>query len=105
MRLYGEMQAAGLQADAYTLTALLTACERVGKWQRALQLMGQLQAGGVAPNIHHHNCLLSAFGRAGQWEQVRQVTCAHDLKTCDTAVAASDSCRCCGICQSCTVCV
>ncbi len=70
MRLYGEMQRAGLPPDAYTLTALVTACERVGRPQRALQLMAQLQAGGVAPNIRHHNALLSAFGRAGQWEKV-----------------------------------
>jgi pentatricopeptide repeat protein len=70
MGLYRGMRAAGLHADAYTLTALMTACERVGKWDTGAQLLSQLKAGGVAPNLHHHNCLLNAYGRAGRWEQV-----------------------------------
>lgn len=75
MGLYRDMQAAGLHADAYTLTALMTACERVGKWDTGARLLSQLQADGVAPNIHHHNCLLNAYGRAGSWEQVHQCRC------------------------------
>lgn len=70
MGLYRDMRGAGLHADAYTLTALMTACERVGKWDAGARLLSQLQAGGVAPNLHHHNCLLNAYGRAGRWEQV-----------------------------------
>lgn len=70
MRLYREMQAAGLHADVYTLTALMTACERVGKWDTAVQLLSDLRSAGVPTNLHHHNCLLNAYGRAGCWQKV-----------------------------------
>ncbi len=70
MRLRRQMQQAGLPGDAYTLTALLTACERVGKWQEALCVEAEFRAAGLPTNKHHHNCLLSAFSRAEQWELV-----------------------------------
>ena len=70
MRLYEEMQQADLRGDMYTLTALLTACERVGKWRLALTLLADYEAAGVASNLQHHNCLLSTFSRTAQWDMV-----------------------------------
>lgn len=67
---YQQMQKAGLKGDAYTLTALLTACERVGKWQEAVQFDADFRAAGVATNLRHHNCLISAFSTAEQWQLV-----------------------------------
>lgn len=67
------MQQAGLQEDAYTLTALLTACERVGKWREALQIEADFRAANVPANKHHYNCMISVFSSAEQWELVSAI--------------------------------
>lgn len=69
---FQRMQKAGLKGDAYTLTALLTACERVGKWEEAVQLDADFRAAGVATNLRHQNCLISVFSTAEQWQLVSQ---------------------------------
>jgi len=70
MALYGEMQERQLRPDSYTLTALLTACERVGKWQQALALFEEATAAGVRPATINYNSLIFTLGKGGQWAQV-----------------------------------
>ena len=80
MALYAEMQQRSLRPDSYTLTALLTACERVGKWQQALQLFEEAIAAGVQPATINYNSLIYTLGKGDQWAQVtavRQPLCPH----------------------------
>ena len=70
MALYAEMQQRGLRPDSYTLTALLTACERVDKWDQATRLFDELTAAGVQPDVRNYNSLIYTLGKGGQWAQV-----------------------------------
>jgi pentatricopeptide repeat protein len=70
MALYAEMQQQGLRPDSYTLTALLTACERVDKWDQASRLFDELTAAGVQPDVRNYNSLIYTLGKGGQWAQV-----------------------------------
>ena len=70
MALYAEMQERQLRPDSYTLTALLTACERVDKWQQALRLFEEAIAAGVRPAAINYNSLIFTLGKGGQWAQV-----------------------------------
>ncbi len=70
MALYAEMQERQLRPDSYTLTALLTACERVDKWQQALRLFEEAVAAGVRPAAINYNSLIFTLGKGGQWPQV-----------------------------------
>jgi pentatricopeptide repeat domain-containing protein 1 len=71
MDVYEKMQQRGIEADTFTLTALMTACEKVGKWRQALEVFQALQASGVRPNTICYNSLINALGGSGQWAQVR----------------------------------
>lgn len=44
----GSMEAAGVGRDAFTYTALLSACQAGGRWQQALEWFAELEAGAKA---------------------------------------------------------
>ena len=75
MALYTEMQQRGLRPDSYTLTALLTGCERVNKWDQASRLFDDLTAAGVQPDVRNYNSLIYTLGKGGQWAQVCSEPC------------------------------
>lgn len=68
--LYEELQQRGLQPDSYTLSALVTACERVGDWRHALHLFNDFSQRGVGVVSNNYNSLMYALATAGQWEKV-----------------------------------
>ena len=83
MALHAEMQQRGLQPDSYTLTALLTSCERVDKWEHAMRLFDELTAAGVQPDVRNYNSLIYTLGKGGQWAQV--CTCPSPLSQLEPA--------------------
>ena len=87
----GDMGAAGVGWDAFTVSALLSACQACGQWRQALAWFqaaegeaarGGGSCGGLALNVVHYTTLMSCLQRAGQ---VRvQVRLAHGLLTGST---------------------
>ena len=73
MALYAEMQERSLRPDSYTLTALLTACERVGDWRQALALFEDAVSAGVQPATINYNSLIFTLGKGDQWAQVLHI--------------------------------
>jgi len=51
---------AGLKADTVTYSALVSACEKVGDWERAWELYRQCRDSGVVPDTILYNSLISA---------------------------------------------
>ena len=72
--LYEEMQERGLQPDSYTLTALVTACERVGNWRQALAIFNDFSARRIPIVSRNYNSLIFALATGGQWRKVRAPT-------------------------------
>lgn len=71
MALYEELQQRGLQPDSYTLTALVTACERVGDWRQALHVFNDFSERGISIVSRNYNALMNALASGGEWEKVR----------------------------------
>ena len=44
LSLLGDMEAAGVGWDAFTCSALLSACQACGQWEQALEWFGQARA-------------------------------------------------------------
>jgi pentatricopeptide repeat domain-containing protein 1 len=73
LSIHKEMQNAGLVEDAFTLTALLTACERTQDWKLALEFFQNLQGRGVRPNTVAFNQLIAVLGSSQQWRLAVEV--------------------------------
>lgn len=64
------MLAEGIQPDAVTASALLSALASVGDWERASEFFYQrLPQLGVEPNDVAYNALVAACAAGGQWGQ------------------------------------
>jgi pentatricopeptide repeat domain-containing protein 1 len=46
-----------------TYSALISACEKAGRWETALELFGRMTAEGCAPNVITYNSLITACGQ------------------------------------------
>jgi pentatricopeptide repeat domain-containing protein 1 len=69
VRLHREMQKAGVPDDVFTLTGILTACERSeGKWRRAAEVFENFSQRGVSPNTVAYNQFISTMGASGKWD-------------------------------------
>ena len=63
------MRQQGLQPDAFSYTAVLSACGKGWMPERALQLLGQVQRQGLQPNAFTYSAVISACGK--DWMQER----------------------------------
>ncbi|EFN59084.1 hypothetical protein CHLNCDRAFT_137845 [Chlorella variabilis] len=74
LSLLGDMEAAGVGWDAFTCSALLSACQACGQWEQALEWFGQARATpGLQLNVVHYTTLMSCLQKAGQWERSMDV--------------------------------
>lgn len=48
-----------------TYSALISACEKAGQWQAALDLFERMQAEGCPPNVITFNSIITACGQVG----------------------------------------
>lgn len=65
------MQQRGLEPDSYTLTALLTASERVGNWRQALDVFDDFSARHIPVISCNYNSLIYTLATGGEWQKVR----------------------------------
>lgn len=62
-----DMAAAGVPWDAYTASALLSACQACGRWQQALEWFQRArEVPGLQLNVVHYTTLMSCLQKAGQ---------------------------------------
>ena len=64
-----DMQAKGIPADTIMYCAAISACEKGGQWQRALQLMEDMQAEGIPADTITYSAAISACEKGRQWQR------------------------------------
>jgi pentatricopeptide repeat domain-containing protein 1 len=67
MEVYQDMLRTGCERSVITYSALISACEKAGQWQLALNLFGEMLRERCAPNVITYNSLITACA------QVRRV--------------------------------
>ncbi|OLQ07191.1 Pentatricopeptide repeat-containing protein, chloroplastic [Symbiodinium microadriaticum] len=64
---------ADLRRDAIGLAAAMTACEKEGLWQMAVNLFAVL--GDVRQDVVTYSTAMAAYGRGSQWEAALVLLC------------------------------
>jgi pentatricopeptide repeat domain-containing protein 1 len=65
-----EMQAEGVKPNVFTYSALVTAYEKGGQWERAERAIEEMQAAaGLQPNQTTYSSLISAYASGGEWQR------------------------------------
>ena len=67
-----KLKAAGAAPNAITYSALISACEKGGQTQMAVQYFNEMKAAGVAPNVITYSALISACEKGGQTQMAVQ---------------------------------
>ena len=62
-----------LLPDVISFSAGISACEKSGNWQQALQLLSDMQADGVQADVICINAGISACEKAGQWQMALHI--------------------------------
>jgi pentatricopeptide repeat protein len=63
---------AGLK-NVFHYSAAISACEKGGQWEKALQLLEEMRAKDVEPNVITYNATTSACEKGGQCEKALQL--------------------------------
>ena len=73
------MRRAGVQPNTVSYNSLLSACERCGQAERALEVFKMMQkeagstSGYTGSSLVTYNTLISACGKAGMYDQVQKM--------------------------------
>lgn len=65
MGIYAEQVARGCERNVITYSSLISACEKAGRWETALQLFEEMNRDGCNPNTVTYNSLITACGQGG----------------------------------------
>lgn len=60
-----EMRQRGCERNVITYSSLISACEKAGQWQVALELYDIMRQEGCRPNTVTFNSLIAACGHGG----------------------------------------
>jgi pentatricopeptide repeat domain-containing protein 1 len=60
MEVYQDMMRTGCERSVITYSALISACEKAGQWQLAVNLFGEMLREGCTPNVITYNSLITA---------------------------------------------
>jgi pentatricopeptide repeat protein len=60
MEVYQEMLRTGCERSVITYSALISACEKAGQWQLALNLFSEMLQERCVPNVITYNSLITA---------------------------------------------
>ncbi|CAE8614608.1 unnamed protein product [Polarella glacialis] len=62
------MQASQVEVNVYHCSAAISACEKDGQWQMALNLLSLMPEAMVVPNVITYSAVISACEKGGQWQ-------------------------------------
>ena len=65
MEVYQDMLRTGCERSVITYSALISACEKAGQWQLALNLFGEMLRERCTPNVITYNSLITACAQVG----------------------------------------
>lgn len=63
-----EMEAYDVEPDVVTYTSMLSAFEKGGKCNEALDMYREMQAAGVQPNVQTFSMLMASYIKGGRWD-------------------------------------
>ena len=90
------MRSDGLSPDCKTYSAAMSACEKVGKWENALELFREMQSHGIHPDAISYSAAIAACDKGHQWE--RALTLLDEMPSAgvepDDITYASAICAC-----------
>ncbi len=66
----------GCERSVITYSSLISACEKAGQWELALELFSEMQLEGCRPNVVTYNSLITACAQ-GETQVLYQWTCGH----------------------------
>ena len=61
----GGEKATGIEVDTITFSALISACEKGGQWERVLELVREMEGKGIESNTNAFNTLIQACEGGG----------------------------------------
>merc|ERR1711966_109308 len=64
-----QMRRTGIQPDVVTYNAAISACEKGGKWEKALSLHKEMRGDGLKPNVISYSAAISACQKGTQLEE------------------------------------
>lgn len=82
MDTYKEMLRTGCERSVITYSALISACEKAGQWQLALNLFGEMLKEKCDPNVITYNSLITACAQVIALQAVKQPSTASRSATC-----------------------
>ncbi len=93
------MVACGCERNVITYSSLISACEKAGRWELALELFNEMHREGCKPNVVTYNSLIAAcaqgefgtFGKAPAACHNQHVCMALDAQTCSRALMLAGS--------------
>ncbi|KAK7351459.1 hypothetical protein VNO77_10943 [Canavalia gladiata] len=70
IRLFQDMQKAGIAPNGVTFLGLLSACAHAGLWNEGLKYFDDMRMDyHIVPEIEHYGCLVDLLGRLGRLDQ------------------------------------
>ena len=72
----------GVQRGTITYNAAISACEKSGQLQQALELFGRIPGEGVRRDTITHSAAINACEKGGQWKQTLEIAKECRAKVC-----------------------
>jgi pentatricopeptide repeat domain-containing protein 1 len=80
-----DMEQAGVSPNVITYSSAITACDRAGEWQQALQLQKHMtDVAAVQPNAITYSAVMSALARKGRYSEAIELL--NNIKQHSTVV-------------------
>lgn len=90
----------GIQAEVRTYNTVISACNKSGQPEQALQVYERMLAAGIKPSATTYTALISAYGRAGQVEKALEIFqdmirrgCERNVITYSSLISACEKVR------------
>ena len=79
MEVFQEMVYKGCERSVITYSSLISACEKAGQWELALELFNEMHHEGCFPNTVTFNSLITACAQGAWLLDTFLIRCAPEL--------------------------
>ena len=67
------MEGRGIQPNVISYNAAISACEKGGQHEKAVELLREMEGRGIQPNVISYNAVISACEKGGQHEKALEL--------------------------------